>query len=111
MRDINAEFLLRQFEAADKCGNQIDHQEDAHQVTTGQYRDFPIRIFRTPIDQQTFEIKFLNLVEPLVDLRHRADEYDDEEKRQAGDGQFKGSEELGDLLQHDARIERIERMT
>jgi hypothetical protein len=108
--DIDAEFFLCQFESADECGDQIDHQEDTHQVSAWKHGNFPVRVLWSPINKQAFEVELLYLIKPQIDLSHRSYEHDDQEKRQTGDGQFKGGKELDDRFQHDARIGLIERM-
>jgi len=93
-------FFSRPFELSHESRDQVNHEQDAHQVTTWHDGYLPVASLRSPKDKKAFKISILNQIEPLLNLCQGADKNNQHGETQADNREFERSDEMPELL-HD----------
>ena len=98
VRELDADFFWRQLKTINVRGDKIHQQHRAEQIAARQnQRDFVAENVRAD-HHPLLEIMRLRAVKPLVRLRQRAHEHEDDGERQQRDGQLQRREETDDFF-------------
>ena len=100
MNGENTELFPGKLETADVSTEQVRQEQGAEQVTAWKNRNAEFGTGRRPVNEETFEVAGLSLVQAFVHLRERSDEHEYDRKSQQHDGEPERIQDFEKTIKH-----------